>query len=154
MAFELTSSAFVEDERIPRIYTCEGQDISPPLPWSGAPSEIRSFALLCDDPDSPAGVWRQWAAYDIPAERAGLPEGVATETRVGNVRQAINDFGRAGYGGPCPPLGHGIHHYHFRLLALDVGTLGLDEGVRCAEVGNAAAAHVLAEAELMGTYSR
>ncbi len=83
-----------------------------------------------------------------------MPEGVATETRVGDVRQAINDFGRAGYGGPCPPPGHGTHHYLFRLLALDVGTLGLDEGVRCAAVGNAAAAHVLAEAELMGSYSR
>ena len=154
MAFELTSSAFAQNERIPRIYTCEGEDISPPLAWSGAPPDTRSFVLLCDDPDAPAGVWRHWAAYNIPAERTDLPEHFSTGERVGDVRQAFNDFARTGYGGPCPPPGHGTHHYHFRLLALAVYILPLDEGARCAEVETAAADHALAEAELIGIYSR
>lgn len=154
MALQLISSAFSEGDRIPARYTCEGEDASPPLAWSGAPAGARSFALLCDDPDAPAGTWHHWAAYDIPADTSELAEGYPTEPRVGAVRQAINDFGRSGHGGPCPPPGHGVHHYHFKLLALEVETLELGADARCPEVAKAAEAHVLARAELIGTYSR
>ncbi len=154
MALKLTSGAFGADERIPARYTCEGDDISPPLSWSGAPEGTGSFALLCDDPDAPAGTWHHWAAYDIPAERTELPEGFAKTAEVDGVRQAVNDFRKHGYGGPCPPPGHGTHHYHFRLLALGVESLGLERQASCTEVARAAQDHVLAEAELVGTYER
>ncbi len=154
MAFQLTSTAFKAGERIPRRYTCEGEDRSPPLAWSGAPAGTRSFVLLCDDPDAPAGTWRHWALFDIPASVDHLDEGYSSHKRTLPTRQAINDFGRGDYGGPCPPPGHGIHHYHFKLLALEVEKLGLGEGARCAEVERAANARMLATTELIGLYSR
>ncbi|MFQ5958886.1 MAG: YbhB/YbcL family Raf kinase inhibitor-like protein [Alphaproteobacteria bacterium] len=154
MTLVLTSTAFADGERVPERYTCEGDDLSPPLAWSGAPAGTLSFALLCDDPDAPAGTWHHWAAYDIPAERSALTEGFPKDARVGPVRQAVTDFRRPGYGGPCPPPGHGVHHYHFRLLALDVATLGLADDAHCTDVARAAAGDVLAEAKIVGTYSR
>jgi Raf kinase inhibitor-like YbhB/YbcL family protein len=154
MALRLSSSAFVHGERIPRRYTCEGEDISPPLAWSGAPAGTKSFVLLCDDPDAPRGTWHHWAAFNIPADRAALEEDFPTHATVGSVRQAVTDFGRPGYGGPCPPRGHGTHHYHFRLLALSVAKLDLPLDATFAQVAAAAKPHVIGTAELMGTYSR
>lgn len=154
MAFQLSSAAFKDGKRIPDRYTCTGKDISPPLAWSGAPEGARSFALLCDDPDAPGGTWHHWAVFDLPADTRGLPEAYPTDATVGTSRQAVNDFRRTGYGGPCPPPGHGLHHYHFRLLALTVARLELGPKARCPEVAAAAQPHLLGEARLTGTYSR
>jgi Raf kinase inhibitor-like YbhB/YbcL family protein len=154
MTMTLTSSAFADGEPIPEIHSCDGANISPPLSWSGAPAGTRSFALLCDDPDAPGGTWTHWAACDIAANVSGLPEDHPKDARVGDVRQAVTDFGRPGYGGPCPPPGHGVHHYNFRLLALDVARLDLPADATFADVAEAAEAHVLDSAELVGTYSR
>jgi hypothetical protein len=154
MAFQLTSAAFTNGHRIPQRYTCDGQNLSPPLAWSGAPSETRSFVLLCDDPDAPSGTWHHWALFDISATTADLGEGLPHDAHVQAMRQATNDFVEIGYGGPCPPRGHGVHHYHFRVLALDVDKLPVKERVRCKEIERAAQSHVIATAELVGTYSR
>lgn len=153
-AFRLESPAFAHGERIPARYTCEGEDISPPLHWFGTPAGTRSLALLCDDPDAPMGTWWHWGVYDIRPGVPGLPEGYPTDARVGETRQAINDFGRHGYGGPCPPPGHGTHHYRFRLLALEVDSLELSPGISCPRLEEAARGHLVAETELIGTYSR
>lgn len=154
MALKLSSPAFAEGDRIPVQYTCEGEDLSPPLTWSGAPSGTKSFALICEDPDAPAGTWHHWAAYNIPADQDSLPKGFPTDDEVGPIHQALTDFGRPGYGGPCPPRGHGTHHYHFRLMALSVPTLDVSLDSSCPDVQKAAKPHILAVAELMGTYSR
>jgi Raf kinase inhibitor-like YbhB/YbcL family protein len=154
MPMQLTSPRFSNGDPIPVRHTCDGDDLSPPLAWSGAPPGTRSFALLCDDPDAPRGTWHHWAVFDVPAHVNKIDEGTPTREMVGAIRQAINDFGRFGYGGPCPPHGHGLHHYHFRLLALDVASLGLKGRVRCKEVERAAQPHILATAELVGTFSR
>lgn len=154
MAFQLTSTAFKAGERIPRRYTCDGDDRSPPLAWSGAPAGTKSFALLCDDPDAPAGTWHHWSLFDIPFSVVHLDEGYSSRERAVQTRQAVNDFGNVGYGGPCPPPGHGVHHYHFNLLALDVEKLKLATRPRCSEVKRAAKARMLAMAELIGLYSR
>ncbi len=114
----LNSTAFADGSAIPRRFTCDDADLSPPLNWSDAPTGTRSFTLLCDDPDAPAGTWHHWAAYDIPSTLTMLAEGAASDAEQLGFKQAINDFQRPGYGGPCPPRGHGLHHYHFRLLAL------------------------------------
>jgi hypothetical protein len=108
--------------------------------------------LLCDDPDAPAGKWHHWAVYDIEADQTGLAEGAGNGAA--RLRQAINDFHRAGYGGPCPPRGHGRHRYHFRLLALSVAYLSLGVGPSCSEVEREARRHVIAEATLVGIYQR
>src|SRR5690606_5678044 len=117
MAFTLESPAFENGQTIPEAYVREGGNLSPPLRWSGAPAGTRSFLLVVEDPDAPRGVFRHWAVYDIVAERTELPEGTAGPERF---RQGVNDFGNDRYDGPRPPKGHGIHHYHFRLSALDV----------------------------------
>ena len=151
-AMALTSSAFAQGNHIPSSFTCDGADSSPPLAWSGAPSNTRSFALVCHDPDAPSGDWYHWAAFDIPARTSALAETIGPQKAP--IREAINDFGKRGYGGPCPPQGHGRHRYHFKLYALDVEHLGLSGSVRCREIERAAEAHALATAELIGTYSR
>jgi len=147
----LRSSAFEDEKPIPRRHTCDGEDVSPPLAWSEAPVGTRSFALLCDDPDAPAGTWHHWAAYDIPADRTALAEDAS---RRGDLKQARNDFRRSGYGGPCPPRGHGPHRYHFRLLALAIDHLPLPKDASCREVEREARKHVLSEATLVGIYQR
>jgi len=149
---QLRSSAFPDGTTIPRRFTCDGTDLSPPLDWSDAPEATRSFVLLCDDPDAPAGTWRHWAAYDIPADRAALMEGAAQQGK--GFKQAINDFQQAGYGGPCPPRGGGIHRYRFRLLALAVDRLPARREPSCQAVEREANKHLLAEAILIGTYQR
>ena len=149
---QLRSSAFPDGTTIPRRFTCDGTDLSPPLDWSDAPEATRSFVLLCDDPDAPAGTWSHWAAYDIPADRAALVEGAAQQGK--GFKQAINDFQQPGYGGPCPPRGDGIHRYRFRLLALAVDRLPARREPSCQAVEREANKHLLAEAILIGTYQR
>jgi Raf kinase inhibitor-like YbhB/YbcL family protein len=151
---ELTSSAFRGHAKIPRHFTCDGDDTSPSLEWSDVPAGTRSFALLCDDPDAPRGTWHHWAAYDIPGDRTGLQEGDGRASSKADLKQAINDFQRLGYGGPCPPRGHGSHHYHFRLLALSIDRLPLGPGPTCRDVEREARKHVLGEAVLVGLYRR
>jgi Raf kinase inhibitor-like YbhB/YbcL family protein len=148
----LASSAFANGSTIPRRFTCDGENLSPPLEWSQAPAETRSFVLLCDDPDAPAGTWRHWAVYDIPADRTGVSEGVRADDS--DVRQATNDSRRVGYSGPCPPRGHGRHRYHFRLLALSVDRLPSLRHNACATVEREARKHLIAEATLVGIYER
>ena len=150
----LDSSAFSDGAAIPRRFTCDGEDQSPPLAWSGAPAETRGFALLCDDPDAPAGTWHHWAAYDISAAQKALAAGAAKEAEKQGFKQAINDFRRPGYGGPCPPRQHGPHRYHFRLLALSVDHLTVGKDASCQKVEREARKHVLAEALLVGIYER
>jgi Raf kinase inhibitor-like YbhB/YbcL family protein len=149
----IESSAFADGAAIPRRYTCDGEDVSPPLAWSDPPAATRSFVLLCNDPDAPGGTWHHWAAYDIPAAVSALAEDAGRRSAKYEFRQASNDFQKAGYGGPCPPRRHGPHHYHFRLLALSLahlpGTLS-----SCREVEREARKHVLAEATLVGVYER
>jgi hypothetical protein len=150
----LTSPAFFNGKTIPPRFTCDGEDLSPPLDWSGAPAGTRSFVLLCDDPDAPAGIWHHWAVYDIPPDWSGLAQGINRDADKQGFKQAINDFPQLGYGGPCPPRGHGPHRYHFRLLALSVDRLPLGKEPPCREVERAARKHVLAEAVLIGLYHR
>ncbi len=149
---ELRSSAIGKGQEISRRFTCDDADISPPLSWSGVPPGTRALALICDDPDAPVGTWVHWVYYDIPATVSQLGEGVAPDEKPaqGGV-QGRNDFGRLGYGGPCPPSGR--HRYYFRLYALDT-SLGLKPGASRQQVESAMAGHVLDEAQLMGTYSR
>lgn len=150
----LESGAFKEGEEIPEANARDGGDASPPLSWSGAPPKTSSFALLCDDPDAPRGTWVHWVFFDLPASLTGLPAGVphVEKPPVGGA-QGKNDYGDVGWGGPQPPRGHGTHHYHFRLWALDA-PLRLPAGSSKAQVEAAASGHVLAEAKLMGTYRR
>ncbi len=154
MAMRLSSPAFPAGGRIPDRHTCEGADLSPPVSWSGAPPGTRSFVLVCEDRDAPAGTWYHWAVFDIPSDQTSLPEGLAKAEKVGRLRQAINDFRKPGWGGPCPPRGHGTHHYRFLLLALSVATLPLGARPGCREVLAAAEPQVIAGTELVGTYSR
>lgn len=154
MTMTLTSEAFGEGEAIPSVYTCDGSDRSPPLAWSGAPEPTRSFVILCDDPDAPGGTFAHWAIYDIPAEVDRLEAGHSTPASPGDYPEGVNHMGRASWGGPCPPQGHGTHHYHFRLLALGVSRLEVVLGAKVAEVERAARAHLLEEVHLTGTYRR
>jgi hypothetical protein len=147
----LTSSAFADDGKIPARFTCDGANVSPPLAWSGAPKEARSLAIVCSDPDAPNGVWYHWAIFDIPRDAPELHEHCTSD---GASPQGRNDFGKTGYGGPCPPRGHGRHHYHFELFALDVARLNLPATAGCREVEAAARSHALATTELVGVYSR
>lgn len=153
MTIQLTSSAFAEGQPIPAKYTCDGADISPPLKWTNVPHGGKSFALICDDPDAPAGTWVHWVLYDLPPAVTELPEGVPTTEAIPNgAKQGVNDFKRIGYGGPCPPRG-GPHRYFFKLYALDAG-LQLKARATKKELARAMEGHILAEGQLMGTYKR
>ena len=146
----LTSSAFAEGQTIPRQYTCDAIDISPPLEWTGIPKSARSLAIIADDPDAPAGTWVHWVIYNLPADTMGIVENLPlTEEVKGGGFQGTNDFKKIGYGGPCPPSG--THRYFFKLYALD-NELALKAGATKAEVEKAMAGHILAQAQLMGTY--
>ena len=150
-AFILESPAFAEGATIPKRYTCEGANVSPELRWRDAPAQTRSFALIVDDPDAPGRTFTHWVLFDIPADRTSLPEGL----QPGDVGVAgRNDFGKTGYGGPCPPPGHGPHRYFFTLYALDTETLNLKRGASRAEVEKAMSGHVVGKAQLMGHYER
>ncbi|HKY32966.1 MAG TPA: YbhB/YbcL family Raf kinase inhibitor-like protein [Candidatus Polarisedimenticolia bacterium] len=151
--FTLASGAFLQGGEIPAVHTCDGPDQSPPLQWSEPPAGTRSFALIADDPDAPMGTWVHWVLYDLPAVTRALSLDVPKDPELpSGARQGRNDFGRIGYGGPCPPKGP-AHRYVFRLRALEI-TLSLPAGARRKEVESAMQGHVLATAELMGTYGR
>jgi Raf kinase inhibitor-like YbhB/YbcL family protein len=154
MAFTLTSTAFRDGAAIPVKHTCDGGDVSPPLAWSGAPAGTRSFALIADDPDAPAGSWVHWVVYNVPAAVSELPENVAKVEALdlGGARQGRNDFRRPGYGGPCPPPGP-AHRYFFTLYALDA-PLMLKAGAQRKDLETAMEGHVLGSAPLLGTYAR
>jgi len=144
---KLVSSAFDDGAAIPRRFTCDGENLSPPLQWSGTPAGARSFVLLCDDPDAPAGTWHHWAAYDIPP---AVTELAVDAEQNAKLRQAVNDFRKVGYGGPCPPHGHGPHHYHFRLLALSTDQLRAKANASCRDIERKARKYAIAEAILVG----
>jgi Raf kinase inhibitor-like YbhB/YbcL family protein len=151
MAFQISVQGFSEGGTIPKRHTCESEDISPALAWEEAPATTQSFALIVDDPDAPAGTWNHWLLWDIPASARSLEEG----SRAGAVgRSGTNDFGRLGYGGPCPPKRHGPHRYFFKLFAVNVPALGLAAGAKRAALDKALRDHVLAEAQFMGRYER
>lgn len=158
MSFRLSSNAFFNGSPIPVAHTCDGDDVSPPLAWENMPSATRGLALVCSDPDAPAGTWYHWAVWNMPIEAAGLPEGmpkaVAIQLGAGSMVQATNDFKKPGYGGPCPPKGHGRHRYEFVLSALNVPSLPVGAGADCRDVEKAAADHAIAVARLIGTYER
>lgn len=153
----LTSPAFTHGTPIPPRFTCDGSDVSPPLVWSDPPPVTRSFALIVDDPDAPdpaapKRVWVHWVAYNIPPAARELPEGAGSAPAPAGARGALNDWDRLGYGGPCPPIGR--HRYFHKLHALDVVLPDLGPKARKGDVERAMAGHVLAQAELMGTYQR
>jgi Raf kinase inhibitor-like YbhB/YbcL family protein len=150
---KVTSTAFQEGANIPKKYTGDGDDVSPPLKWEGTPAGTKSFALICDDPDAPRGTWVHWVLFNIPADKTELPEAVPTTAKLASgARQGTNDFKKIGYGGPAPPPGK-PHRYFFKLYALD-RVLDLPEGPKKKDVEDAMDKHVLAHGQLMGTYGR
>jgi Raf kinase inhibitor-like YbhB/YbcL family protein len=152
MAIKVTSTAFKDGEIIPKQYTCDGNDISPPLTWSGAPQETKSIALICDDPDAPGGTWVHWVLFNLPPTSNALIAGVSSAKSLDSgAKHGKNDFKRFGYGGPCPP--GGTHRYFFKVYALD-SMLTLDPGITKADLVKAMQGHVLAEGQLMGRYKR
>ena len=149
---KLESTAFEADGLIPSQYTCDGQDISPPLSWDEPPTGTQSFALICDDPDAPLRTFVHWVLYNLPAETRQLPENVPGDPKLsGGGVQGKNDFGKLGYGGPCPP--RGTHRYFFKLYALD-RQLGLESGASKAKVEAAMKGHILGSTEIIGRYAR
>lgn len=154
MPLTLTSPAFAEGDRIPVKYTRDADNLSPPLAWSGAPAGTKSFALVVEDPDAPRGTFRHWGVFNIPADRDRLPESIETGPAARPLRFARNDFGNARYDGPQPPRGHGVHHYHFRLMALDVPSLAIPGDAGVEAIRREAGKHSLAEAEVIGVYER
>ena len=148
MPFQVTVQGFTDGADIPGRFTCDGEDRSPSLHWAGEPSGTKSFALIMDDPDAPGGTWNHWLAWDIPSDVHSLPEHASLG------KSGTNDFGRRGYGGPCPPKGGGPHRYFFRLFALDAATLGLPDGAKRPALERAIKKHAIAEAAYMGHYER
>jgi Raf kinase inhibitor-like YbhB/YbcL family protein len=151
-AMRLTSSAFAEGGLIPARYSCDGEDISPPLAWEGVPAGAQALALICEDPDAPAGVWTHWVLTDLPLTPAGLPEALPPDPQppTGGVH-GINSWRKLGYGGPCPPSG--VHRYIFKLYALDA-PLALGQRASLRDVQSAMQGHILDSAQLMGRYGR
>jgi Raf kinase inhibitor-like YbhB/YbcL family protein len=156
MTMTLTSPAFPENGKIPREYTCEGADTSPELRWGGIPAGTQSLALIVDDPDAPDPAaprmtYVHWVLYNLPPDADGLPAGVPYDRLPAGTQQGLNDWGRPGYGGPCPPIGR--HRYFHKLYALDTVLTGLDRPTK-AQLLAAMEGHVLAQAELVGTYQK
>jgi Raf kinase inhibitor-like YbhB/YbcL family protein len=155
MTMQVRSTAFAPGAEIPRKHTCDGEDVSPALAWSGAPAGVVEFAVVCDDPDAPGGTFVHWVIWGIPGDRSELPEGVPPAERVaalGNARQGRNGFGARGYRGPCPPRGN-PHRYVFQVYALSAA-VEVPSGAGKAELEAAMKGHVLARGELVGTYGR
>ena len=153
MSMQISSAAFSAGEKIPMKFTCDGPDVSPKLTWNEPPTNTKSFALITDDPDAPMGTWVHWVLYDLPAETRELTEGVVKQEQLSNgARQGRNDFGKIGYGGPCPPRGK-PHRYFFKLYALD-SKLNLKAGATKADLESAMKGHILAQSELIGKYGR
>lgn len=152
MELDIRSSAFEEGELIPEKYTCDGEDISPPLSWTQPPKETKSIVLICDDPDAPMGTWVHWVLFGLLPDTLELPEGVSSAKEVlGGAKHGLNDFRKYGYGGPCPP--GGTHRYFFRIYAVDTH-VDLKAGATKNDVLDAIKGHILAEGQLMGRYSR
>ncbi|RWQ43952.1 MAG: YbhB/YbcL family Raf kinase inhibitor-like protein [Mesorhizobium sp.] len=154
MPLTLSSSAFAEGGKIPERYTRDGKNVSPPLKWSGVPAKAKSLVLVVQDPDAPNGTFGHWAVFNIPPGVGELPDAESGKPGPAALRQATNDFGNAYYDGPEPPIGHGIHHYHFRLAALDTPSLAIPGSAGVERIWQEAKKHVLEEAELVGTYER
>jgi hypothetical protein len=157
MKIEIASTAFSEGKPIPKKYTGEGEDVSPPLAWKRVPEGTKELALICDDPDAPRPEpWVHWVIYKIPADAAGLPEGVPADARLkepAGALQGQNTWPAVGYRGPMPPPGHGRHRYFFKLYALDA-PLAIEPGADKKTLLERMSGHVLAEGQLMGTYER
>jgi Raf kinase inhibitor-like YbhB/YbcL family protein len=166
MTIQLRSSAFTDGGMIPKAFTCDGSDRSPPLAWSGVPAQAKTLALICDDPDAPMGTWAHWVVLNLPPQVTALKESVPAGERIpataveqpespenglSDARQGKNDFGNLGYGGPCPP--GGTHRYFFRLYALD-SRLDLGSGATRSELLKAITGHILAEGRIVGKYQR
>jgi Raf kinase inhibitor-like YbhB/YbcL family protein len=156
MALTLTSTAFSQGGEIPSHYTCEGEDIAPPLEWAGVPEAARSLVLIVDDPDAPDPkaprmTWVHWVLYNLSPDTHGLPEGATSNDLPPGTQEGLNDWNRTGYGGPCPPIGR--HRYFHKLYALDTALTGLDQP-RKADIEAAMAGHVIEQAELLGTYEK
>ncbi|MGQ0384445.1 MAG: YbhB/YbcL family Raf kinase inhibitor-like protein [Gammaproteobacteria bacterium] len=156
MTLSITSNAFAHNASIPRLYTCQGKDISPALAWTGLPAGTKSLALIVDDPDAPDPkapkmTWVHWVLYNIPPSAAGLPDAIPPARLPAGTKEGTNDWKRTGYGGPCPPIGR--HRYFHKLYALDVVLPDLRRPTRAA-LEKAMSGHVLAEAVLIGTYQK
>ncbi len=152
MNIEVKSTAFQEGAMIPKLYTCDDKDISPPLLWGGVPAETKSIALIMDDPDAPVGTWVHWVIFNIPPETTGLPENTPRTASLPNgAKHGNNSWSNLGYGGPCPP--GGTHRYYFKVYALDV-VLTLNTGITKAQLLKGMEGHILAEGQLMGRYTR
>ena len=152
MEITLTSTAFIEGEYIPKKYTCDGENVSPPLEWSGIPAETKAIALICDDPDAPIGTWVHWVIFNIPSSINKLNEKVpGNKVLEDGTSQGSNDFRKIGYDGPCPP--GGTHRYFFKVYALDK-RVELTPGARKSELLHEMNGHILAEGKLMGKYGR
>jgi hypothetical protein len=150
---QLTSTAFTEGAAIPANYTCDATNVSPPLKWSGVPAGAKSLALIVDDPDAPSGTWVHWVLYDLPPAVTELPENLPKSQYIaGGAKQGLNDFRHLGYGGPCPPRGK-PHRYFFKLYALDA-LLDLKPGATKKDLESAMEKHIVAQAQLLGTYQR
>jgi Raf kinase inhibitor-like YbhB/YbcL family protein len=156
MAFVLSSSSFTHLGEIPSEYTCEGSDISPPLSWSGIPDGTKSLAMIVDDPDAPdpkapQRVWVHWVLYNLPPTAGALAEAATLDKLPEGTAQGKNDWGRIGYGGPCPPIGR--HRYFFKIYALDAMLSDLGTPTK-KDLEKAMEGHVLARAEIIGTYEK
>ncbi len=152
MNIEVKSTAFPDGAMIPKLYTCDGKDVSPPLSWSGVPAETKSLALIMDDPDAPRGTWVHWVLFNIPPNTNSLEENVPrTQTLPDGAKHGNNSWPKLGYGGPCPP--GGTHRYYFKVYALDT-LLPLNAGTTKAQLVRAMEGHILAEGQLMGRYTR
>ncbi|MDD5674974.1 MAG: YbhB/YbcL family Raf kinase inhibitor-like protein [Chitinivibrionales bacterium] len=152
MKLEISSKAFTNGNAIPARYTCDGEDVSPPVAWSNIPAACKSLVLICDDPDAPGQMWSHFVCYDIPPSVQGIAEGCPkSDTLPGGGKQGKSDFGAIGYGGPCPPSG--THRYFFKLYALDT-MLNLPAGKTKAQIEHAIKRHIIEEAFLFGTYAR
>ncbi|MDP3143323.1 MAG: YbhB/YbcL family Raf kinase inhibitor-like protein [Candidatus Omnitrophota bacterium] len=152
---EIASPAFANNTEVPRKYTCQGEDISPPLSWSDAPEGTKSLVLISDDPDAPAGTWVHWTVFNIPADKKELKEGEgipAKKQLADGSRQGMTDSGSVGYHGPCPPPGR-YHRYFFKLYSLDT-LLSLDAGATKEEIEQAMESHILVKAEILGKFKR
>jgi hypothetical protein len=152
MELKIKSSAFNEGDMIPKKYTCDGANISPPLAWDAVPMNTKSLALISDDPDAPVGTWVHWVIYNIPPTIKELPENIPPHNTIENgAQQGTNDFRMIGYGGPCPP--QGAHRYYFKLYALDK-VLDSEPGLTKAHLLNAMEGHIMAQGQFMGRYQR
>ena len=151
--FKISSPAFKNGEFIPVKYTCDGADISPPIKWENIPKGTKSLVLIVEDPDAPIGIFTHWIVYDIPANTEGIAENFPKKPEVKGIKQGINDFGKIGYNGPCPPPGK-PHRSFFKLYALDKETLGIQAGASREKVINALNGHIIGATQIMGLYGR